>query len=165
MLISHAVAGLFAKRHRGLYQDMVDLVSRDLCCFSSVWDWSVRATGNEVRVEVPVELMTMIKTRVLEGLNLHLVLLSMFPPHYSGAITTALHKESDWLSSDHCQMNFFLYDHGHQWQACLKKNTTELKFLVHFALFIFFFSSAQIDCCAFDHLIHCNSLYSVVWQI
>lgn len=41
----------------------------------------MRATGNEVRVEVPVELMTMIKTRVLEGLNLHLVLLSMFLPH------------------------------------------------------------------------------------
>lgn len=71
----------------------------------------MRATGNEVRVEVPVEPMTMIKTRVLEGLNLHLVLLSMFPPHYGGAITT---KESDWLSWDQCQMNFSLYHHGHQ---------------------------------------------------
>lgn len=74
----------------------------------------MRATGNEVRVEVPVELMTMIKTRVLEGLNLHLVLLSMFLPHYSDAITTGLHKESDWPSWDHCQMNFSLYHHGHQ---------------------------------------------------
>lgn len=117
MLISQAVTGLFPKQHRGLVQDMVDLVSRDSCCFSSVWDWSVRATGNEVRVEVPVELMTMIKTRVLEGLNLHLVLLSMFLPHYSGAITTGLHKASDWLSWDHCQMIFSRYHHGHQWQA------------------------------------------------
>lgn len=126
MLISHAVAGLFAKRHRGLYQDMVDLVSRDLCCFSSVWDWSVRATGNEVRVEVPVELMTMIKTRVLEGLNLHLVLLSMFPPHYSGAITTALHKESDWLSSDHWISSFMIMATNDK--LVLKKTQQNLSF-------------------------------------
>lgn len=82
----------------------------------------MRATGNEVRVEVPVELMTMIKMWVLEGLNLHLVLLSMFLPHYSGAVTTGLHKESDWLSWDQGQKNFSRYHHGHQQQACLKKN-------------------------------------------
>lgn len=159
MLISHAVTGLFAKRHRGLFQDMVDLVSPDLCCCSPVWDWSVRATGNEVRVEVPVELMTVIKTRVLEGLNLHPVLLSMFLPHYSGARTTGLHKESDWLSWDHCQINFFLYHHGHQWQACLKtKQNLSFWYILHYLAS--FFSSY-----VFDHLIYCNSLSSVVWQI
>lgn len=42
-------------------------------------DWSVRTRGNEVRVEVPVELMTMTKRRVLEGLNLHLVPFLLLP--------------------------------------------------------------------------------------
>lgn len=39
----------------------------------------MRTRGNEVRVEVPVELMTVTKRRVLEGLNLHLVPFLMLP--------------------------------------------------------------------------------------
>lgn len=50
----------------------------------------MRTRGNEVRVEVPVELMTMTKRRVLEGLNRHLVLLLMLPP--------SLHWCSSWAA-------------------------------------------------------------------
>lgn len=123
-------------------------VSRDSCCFSSGWDWSVRATGNEVRVEVPVEPMTMIKTRVLEGLNLHLVLLSMFLLHYSGAITT---KESDWLSWDQCQMDFSLYHHGHQWQACVLKKKQQHDF--SFWYILHYLSFFQVPKLSVMHLI------------
>lgn len=44
----------------------------------------MRTRGNEVIVEVPVELMTVTKRRVLERLNLHLLLL-MLPPFYNWA--------------------------------------------------------------------------------
>lgn len=118
--------------------------------FPPVCDWSARTTGNEVRVEQPVELMTMIKTRVLEGRNLHpVLLLSAFPPPLSwrynwtaqgirslsvsflGSLPDEFPAISAWLPTT---------------SSFLKK--TEVLFLVDFAQFICF-SSAQIECYAF----------------